>query len=107
MRGYTAVEQHQGLRSASAAAVAFRVLALFSVMTVLFPGFVNAETAADELAVKSTFVLNFLRLVNWTEVPGEVKPSELPVCSASVTEFFLAVRKVARPSAGGQQGGSC
>jgi hypothetical protein len=50
---------------------------------------------AGDLEVKAAFVLNFIRLVNWSEVAGEANNRELPVCACSKSDFFTAVRSLA------------
>ena len=43
---------------------------------------------AGDLDVKAAFVLNFIRLVNWSNGPGEQDKRELPVCAFSRSDFF-------------------
>lgn len=60
------------------------------------PGAAATENApAGDLDVKAAFVLNFIRLVNWSSVPGEQNSRELVVCACSKSDFFAAVRSVA------------
>jgi hypothetical protein len=47
---------------------------------------------ASDLKVKAQFVLNFIRLVNWTAIPGEPNPAQLPVCALSNNDFIASVR---------------
>ena len=49
-------------------------------------------SAAKELEVKGAFVLNFIRFVSWSQVPGE-NEGDLPVCALANSEFAHAVRR--------------
>ncbi len=48
---------------------------------------------AGEFELKAAFVLNFIRLVNWADVPGE-NSADLPVCALANSDFAIAVRQV-------------
>jgi hypothetical protein len=76
-----------------------RVAALLEIGLVLFCGASEAASGpeaapAPDLEVKAVFVINFIRLVNWSEIPGEANPAELPVCAWSKSDFFTAVRSM-------------
>jgi YfiR/HmsC-like len=58
---------------------------------------------AGELDVKAAFVLNFIRLVNWSNVAEEANQRELPVCACVKSEFFTAVRSVAAGKTAGSR----
>src|SRR5690349_19845391 len=47
-----------------------------------------------ELELKAGFVLNFIRLVNWTNISGEPDNRELPVCACLKSDYFSAVRDI-------------
>jgi hypothetical protein len=46
---------------------------------------------AEQLEIEAAFVLNFIRLVAWVEVPGE-NGLDLPVCALSKSDFSDRVR---------------
>jgi hypothetical protein len=47
------------------------------------------------LEVKAAFVLNFVRLIRWENIPGGAAAAELSVCAMGNSEFAIAVRQVA------------
>ena len=64
----------------TAAQVAALVITGLMVVCRLLPGAAAPGTSlAGDLDVKAAFVLNFIRLVNWSNVPEEQNYGELPV----------------------------
>ncbi len=57
----------------------------------LFPGVLSAASAG-EWEVKGAFVLNFVRFVSWSGIPGE-DGQKLPVCALANSDFATAVRE--------------
>jgi hypothetical protein len=51
------------------------------------------DRSPGELAVKAAFVLNFVRLVNWSALPGFERSVDLPVCAVANSEFAEVVRR--------------
>ena len=88
----------------TAAQVAALVITGLMVVCRLLPGAAAPGTSlAGDLDVKAAFVLNFIRLVNWSNVPEEQNYGELPVCAWSKSDFFAAVQSVAAGKAVGNR----
>lgn len=51
-----------------------------------------SASPASEWEVKGAFVLNFIRFVSWSNVPGEDRQA-LPVCALANSDFASAVRQ--------------
>jgi YfiR/HmsC-like len=75
-----------------------RVLSIagrIAIMCVLALRLTRAESPSrlpTEIEVKAVFVLNFIRLVNWTSASGEENGAELSICALSKSEFAAAVQ---------------
>lgn len=54
-----------------------------------------ASQGALDLEVKAGFVMNFVRLTNWTAIPGEESAARLPICASSESGFYNAVKRAA------------
>jgi len=63
----------------------------------------HAASAPSDLEIKAAFVLNFIRLVMWSHMPGERNSRELPVCALSKSDFFNAVRSLAAGKSAGNR----
>jgi hypothetical protein len=63
------------------------------VFTSVWPKAMAADRPPGELAVKAAFVLNFMRMVNWSAVPGIERSVDLGVCAVGNSGFAEAVRK--------------
>jgi hypothetical protein len=69
------------------------VLALVLANQAALPGSTPGGPPPGEFELKGVFVLNFIRLVNWTNVPGEGTRPDLPVCALANSDFANAVRQ--------------
>ncbi len=49
----------------------------------------------SELEIKAEFVMNFIRLVNWKNLPDDRDAGNLPVCALANSDFSDAVKKIA------------
>jgi hypothetical protein len=69
------------------------VLALALASQTALSGGTHPDPPPEEYELKAAFVLNFIRLVNWEDVPGEKDSSDLPVCALANSDFANAVRQ--------------
>jgi hypothetical protein len=55
----------------------------------------GADPPPSELDLKAAYVLNFVRLVKWENIPGQGDNSELLICALGNSDFANAVRRMA------------
>ncbi|MBC7924614.1 MAG: YfiR family protein [Bryobacteraceae bacterium] len=66
-----------------------RTLLIFAMHAAL-RGTLSATLPPKELELKAVYVLNFIRLVKWVEIPGE-NVTKLPVCALAKSDFATTV----------------
>jgi hypothetical protein len=72
-----------------------RAAAIGAALALAFAGAAPAADVPEELEVKAAFILNFVRLVNWSADRLDKESGELVICALSGSELFIPLRDAA------------